>query len=1548
MKRGWKRLLAGILTAVMLMTALPIQALAAVGALAGNSAVENAALLQALKDAYGEDAETYLALLEDYGLLDGDGNLVTDEKLTVDGKEYTLDQIEALLDDPNTDLDRVAEVDGQHITLSDLKLIIEIERYLAYIKATYFTKQDLTDQQTENFYSLADAWSRGQVRFQAAGEGQSPSGIDHDARVTVKANSTASGDTYTLTVSLNENQPAEKPVTFSWRALSGSVPVSGEGEDVTLTAGIPATLEVTINSSELKMNGNGTFYVQLYDLKNALFAENESDRWEIAVKKTENNLKTYAMVTDLNVNYKGNVYLMGNKKDENGELESWGYPGLIDETWAAGVKAKLNQDGYMVDRDTINLAEAGYYYYQYSWNKPTMTQDQMNQARNYLSLFNAYMPFDNQVFNDLEFDPAQYEVSVEVDGGKLSIPDGRSGNNRSFYEVFRPFDGYSWNNTTGNWSGQIIGYVASSQSWDPVAGSIYNTPLEDLEDKGFHKIYNNTYGGSSPSQANAWLAADEKADLPADSVDLGTLDQFSEEFQSSSGFYACFYVMPRLMIENAMSRVTCVITPEFNIPVSVKVQESTTALNATISAPAGTYYPGQTVPITVEFKKQDGTTYPMVIDNSMTLTVNDKQLTPVETGDTSSRCTFLYKVENTDNAELTVTDASLSGTGANQREITVSASEAGNALAGVTLQTPDRKLAFSGFTAALRNNETTQSPELVITAKLDSGSALWVLNELGKNGNKLPSLTATVDGENFYPFSAPADAQGLPDTLTAVIPVDYNTESSARTLATELYLVPETGAARELWFGKLLECQQSSAAGITAENLAPVFTVTPSAGGDGTAYKPDQTVPTVYAQQDNRLTLSIGLPSNESYTWGDTTQVTYFNTDGTPADPNAHFVWKSSDTAVANITVDEKGNVSVTPTGTAGTTSFTVVALNGGLDKSPSEPVGLPDAESEPIEVTFSVGQDPFLMIPDSGKTVPIREGQDAVVNWSSNLCAKNETAGEGGTFVSTTFQVSLYSGGLKDNRPEGQLVWTTELTTTAENKTISSVTIPWEQLKGIYENDERAAVVAVSAKYNGVTYGSYMDEQQNWYNSATATIKMTSQPASVTLHEPDDGLYQTDGGSGKNIDLTWEIPNLDLTTEGGGQFELYIAGGDLKEPIVKTQADVGQEVTGSGEKYSYTLEVQAVKLTGDPTSYRDSYTITVKAKNAAEATWAYSSYVLHVYSENALQILLDGAAAGGGSTMSNVDKIAGLWGQGGETGSEAIVALQRDIALKNVISINYGEYAWAELADQIKWNSSDSAVASVNYQQGTLYENIENFSYTSYRPATDFILSGLEDGETTITATHVKTKITDSVTVKVETLRDKLYLFQCYPKAETKLTYEVYTDASRTRTEQMTLNTNAEGEAAIYAPYGIAGDVYCQSTVEEGDEKVTYLGTIYNSRLVSSEADSTKLQLYPVNTLQLRRAAYADLYLKKPDGTPYTGTVTFRGGVYRQGELCDMEKVYFGLQGKKPASGNGGLGNKDQTAVVGSDGRLRVTMDISQCLTDSRDYSVEAGEKLY
>ena len=48
----------------------------------------------------------------------------------LDGQAYTLDEIEAILDDPATDLTKVVEVDGDYLTLADLKTVVEIERYL--------------------------------------------------------------------------------------------------------------------------------------------------------------------------------------------------------------------------------------------------------------------------------------------------------------------------------------------------------------------------------------------------------------------------------------------------------------------------------------------------------------------------------------------------------------------------------------------------------------------------------------------------------------------------------------------------------------------------------------------------------------------------------------------------------------------------------------------------------------------------------------------------------------------------------------------------------------------------------------------------------------------------------------------------------------------------------------------------------------------------------------------------------------------------------------------------------------------------------------------------------------------------------------------------------------------------------------------------------------------------------------------------------------------------------------------------------------------------
>lgn len=203
----------------------------------------------------------------------------------------------------------------------------------------------------------------------------------------------------------------------------------------------------------------------------------------------------------------------------------------------------------------------------------------------------------------------------------------------------------------------------------------------------------------------------------------------------------------------------------------------------------------------------------------------------------------------------------------------------------------------------------------------------------------------------------------------------------------------------------------------------------------------------------------------------------------------------------------------------------------------------------------------------------------------------------------------------------------------------------------------------------------------------------------------------------------------------------------------------------------------------------------------------------------------------------------------------------------------------WLEVPDQFAWSAEDTTTASgtgqthatLNYQQGALYEDITRYQRTSYGPAAEFRLSGLSDGTTKVTAEHVNTGTVAELIVNVDTLQDKLFLFQFTPAVETTLRY---TNGDGVQKE---VTSMADGRAAIYEESGIQGDVYLES--QQGDTE--YFGTLYNENLVSSEKDSTQLELYPVNYMTLRKAAQVPIYLKKPDGTPYLGQVTVHGGVY-------------------------------------------------------------------
>ncbi len=1509
MRKRWKRWLAGVMTAVMLIAALPTAAYAAVGDLLDMSSVQRTALLEALEDAYGEDAEAYLAILEQYGLVDEDGSFVTDEKIVMDGVEYTLDEIEATLNDPATDLSKVVEVDGTSLTLEELKTIVEIERYLAYLQATYFTEQELTDEQISSFYDLADAWANGNVQLLSANalDGVGPAGVDHDVRLEVTGDSSAEeNSTYTVTVTPNKAQA--KDITFTWRVLSGSAQAAGENVGtVTIPAGSadPVTLTVNVGDAAERTKGSSTFLVQFYDVENALF-ENGTTRHELTV--------TVAVQDDYYY-YSAQSIIVSSDIDEyyaNTEVAQSSYPNSehYDPTLVNQIKS-----GNMIQRGTqslsgVNALSDGEYIVEIA---PQDTIEGPTVRRN-----------DYTIYGNVSFWEYAQEKAV-----KQEIP------------LKVKFEFKLVERNTGN----VIG-----------AANILEAEGISLSQSGYIEL------SSLRQPITVRMTIDHSQNIT----------YAYQAILESSGYY--------LELDDGAN---IAMYPYIGYMPSLCFYHAVQSAEVSFSAPAGTYYAGQYVPITADFG------YPVKITRDMTITVNGQTLTPVETGTTSEKCTYLYPVDDTSGASLSITGTSFIGTeddgiaiGANQLDLDLTEAAdspiqvGGGQAGGVTLESLDREQAF-GEPQLSVTREENKTPVLTVTLPLKSKPYDdWVLNEVNSDTGELTALKVVTSQTGTEQYAFKVDNTQNPTTLTATIPLPNNTTT------TEL-----TGKVDFLLDGRVRMTQGRE---YTLEGSVPLtqddynrdlrtFTISYN---DGTSISPSSSayISGEEAAQIKDVIFDFvpGLKEG-NFTWGDTSKVVIYNSIEEKPDnvtgEEYHFALVGSGTVLSGIKQNEDGTFSMMLNGGAvGHATITVYALNGDMEDA--------YLTSATIEVYNSGEAYAYLNIPESGLSVTARYGEAAKIYWNSNVCALNQAAGENGAFVPTTFTVQMcttdaYGDEFKLPDAEDQdyitefakhftVVKEYSVTTDEQNPLISSFSIPWDDLKTIYDGttNNRKAVVFISTEYDGKLLGARRTEdtlefEEGMSGAPWVIITLLPPPASVTLEKPADGLYQTDdGGNGKSITLNWTAKNLDA--ENGGKFELYIAGGDT--PISETSLSENGVTKTGDDTYSYTLNVPEVEPdAGDPSSYRDAYTITVKVKNAADSAWAYDSYVLYVYSEDILDILLDHGetdTTGGTYKMSNVEKIKALWDDGGEDGSEAIVALQRDIALRNVISINYGQYAWAELADQIAWSSkkadgtSGSDIASVNYQQGTLYENIENFSYTTYRPSTDFVLSGLEDGSTTITAAHGKLpEISDSLTVDVETLRDKLYLFQCYPKAVTTLTYEVYTDESRTQTEQMTLNTNEKGEAAIYAEYGIAGDICCNSVADDGDdEDVVFLGVIRNQSLVSSEADSTKLQLYPVNTLRLRRAAQAEIYLKNPDGTPYVGQVTFRGGVYRQGEYCTgaaESVVTFGLQGEKDPN-NWKPGNEPQTVSTDDEGRLLVNMDLEKFKTEDITKDVQAGEALY
>ena len=151
-----KRILSILLICCMVLTMLPTTAFAAVSDSLGNTPEENQAILEQLSALTGGSSDQVLSMLNALGLLDEDGNFKVDQTITLDGQVLTLAAVMELLENPATDLTRIADVDGTPVALGDLKTMIQIEQELQRIKDTYFSDKEFTGEALENLNSLME------------------------------------------------------------------------------------------------------------------------------------------------------------------------------------------------------------------------------------------------------------------------------------------------------------------------------------------------------------------------------------------------------------------------------------------------------------------------------------------------------------------------------------------------------------------------------------------------------------------------------------------------------------------------------------------------------------------------------------------------------------------------------------------------------------------------------------------------------------------------------------------------------------------------------------------------------------------------------------------------------------------------------------------------------------------------------------------------------------------------------------------------------------------------------------------------------------------------------------------------------------------------------------------------------------------------------------------------------------------------------------------------------------------------------------------------
>lgn len=240
----------------MVLTMLPTTAFAAVSDSLGNTPEENQEILEQLSALTGGSSDQVLSMLNALGLLDEAGNLKVDQTITLDGQVLTLAAVMEQLENPATDLTRIADVDGTPVALGDLKTMIQIEQELQRIKDTYFSDKEFTGEALENLNSLMEQLELQGISLQYSASATAPVGVETvdmsgmmSQTLGASANNSWSSGTFTVY--------RGKPAGFSYRIQKGQL--SEYITDVKVSIGKTSGVEQSDGSYKLTYDVGSTF-----------------------------------------------------------------------------------------------------------------------------------------------------------------------------------------------------------------------------------------------------------------------------------------------------------------------------------------------------------------------------------------------------------------------------------------------------------------------------------------------------------------------------------------------------------------------------------------------------------------------------------------------------------------------------------------------------------------------------------------------------------------------------------------------------------------------------------------------------------------------------------------------------------------------------------------------------------------------------------------------------------------------------------------------------------------------------------------------------------------------------------------------------------------------------------------------------------------------------------------------------------------------------------------------------------------------------------------